>query len=260
LNNWTSADLSGRNVKNTFAQKPAEYKRSVGRPKKLPVEILKCKRGASWVWYDHVSPDEAAAGDQYYNDWRASGLEPCQAQGLPDKVNCGTQARSGSTDWCGDDIDDYVPPGSTVGLPKSGAAVKADEGVTRRIYPNGTLHIIFRTKEELDPDDHVADAVDRIERDLARSGIMSERPEKIVYEKRNPKRLTAEEVVQLILEYEERTGKTDHHVKAEKRGKRVMPSELKRGMQPLADLSACEQWPASEEQGRRREVGRPHLA
>jgi hypothetical protein len=251
LNNWTPADLVGRNVKKTFAQKTVEYKRPVGRPKKLPVEILKCKRGGSWAWSDHVSPDEADAGDRYHDDWRASGLEPLQTQQFRDS-NCGSQARSGSTDWCGDDIDDYVPPGSTGGMPKSGAAVAADEGVTRRVYPNGTLHIVFETKEEQNPDDHVPDTVDRIERDMARSGILSERPEKIVYDKRNPKRMSAKEVARLILEYEERTGKTDHHVKAKKRGKRHMASELKRGMQPLADPSACEQWPASEGQGRRR--------
>ena len=102
-------------------------------------------------------------------------LEPVQAQRL-EEGDCGSQARTGTTDWSVDDLDDYAPPGSTIGVPKSGA-VKADGSVVR-VYEGrntcGTLHIIFWTKDEQIRNDKVPDAVDRVERDLERIGFREE--------------------------------------------------------------------------------------
>jgi hypothetical protein len=234
--NWHPADLRGRDAKAYFAPKPVEYKGPVGRPRKLRAEILECKRGGAWVWSDHVSVEEAWAGDQFYSDWRASGLEPVQAQQLREG-DCSTQARTGSTEWSKDDLESYDPPGSTVGMPKSGAVV-ADGAVVRTYEGNtrGTLHIVFN---EPDPDDKIHDAVDRVERDLERRGALDERnPEAINYWRRKPqpKRMSAETVARLNREFEERTGRTDHHVPPKRRKRKgARTPGISNGMKPLVD-------------------------
>ena len=261
MNCWTSADLKGRDVRAYFAQKPVEYRRPVGRPRKPPVEILECKRSERvWNWSDHVSVLEAQAGYQFHEDWRASGLEPVQAQRLAEG-DCGSQARTGSTDWAADDVEGYDPPGSTVGMPKSGA-VKGDESVTRTYSGStrGTLHIIFKTKDEQNPDDRVSDAVNRVERDLERIGFREEqgggRVIEVTYDtvpRRIPKRMSAEHVARLIREFEERTGRTDHRVPSKRRKRKgVRTPGISNGMRPLTDPSASEQWPRDDDQGQRR--------
>ena len=230
--NWHPSDFRGRDVQLVFKATEKVFKRPIGRPKKLPIEILECKRSDRvWSWSDHVSALEAQAGHQFHEDWRASGLEPVQAQRL-EEGDCGSQARTGSTDWAADDVEGYDPPGSTVGMPKSGA-VKADESVTRTYSGStrGTLHIIFKTKDRANPNDQVPDAIARVERDLMRAGFGEERGGGRVIEvtydtvpRSIPKRMSAETVARLIKEFEERTGRTDHRVAPKRRGKRKRPT------------------------------------
>jgi len=259
--NWHPSDFRGRDVRLVFKATEKVFKRPIGRPKKLPIEILECKRSDRvWSWSDHVSALEAQAGHQFHEDWRASGLEPVQAQRL-EEGDCGSQARTGSTDWAADDVEGYDPPGSTVGMPKSGA-VKADESVTRTYSGStrGTLHIIFKTKDEQNPNDQVPDAIARVERDLMRAGFGEERGGGRVIEvtydtvpRSIPKRMSAETVARLIKEFEERTGRTDHRVAPKRRGKRKHTTlGIGNGMKPLTDPSASEQGPRDDDQGRRR--------
>ena len=129
-------------------------------------------------------------------------------------------------------------------MPKSGA-VKADESVTRTYSGStrGTLHIIFKTKDERNPDDKVPDAIARVERDLMRAGFREEqgggRVIEVTYDtvpRSIPKRMSAEKVARLIEEFEERTGRTDHRVAPKRRGKRRHTTlGIGNGMKPLMD-------------------------
>ena len=248
---WTNADRCGLDTRKIFRPPVREYKQPRGRPRKLPVEVLKCERAPGWYWSDFVSADECQAGDKFHEDWRASGLRPVQTQQFR-RGDCGSQARSHITAAL-DDQESWSPPGST------NTGQDATDRIERALTPSGL------TDEPL-PQAQPRGCLVKFDRvaghrlgwngakwkPVAARRLSPAQVERLVDQFLGPTQVFNERGKLLEHRYPDGRVVTFQKPKRVKRERPNMASRAKRGMQELVDPADCTQWPVDDVAGRHR--------